>query len=498
MARPDAGEADGIPDPWTQARRRAAASGMKGQWATPVAFSWTARCRPRCWGGRCAGCRTTAEETGGRCVSDNRGGRDLTVTTTLGVRCRPEAGWRSGPTAISNLGALWSRSSGQNIQSALYSKVADRHLRMCQTYRFLAATAALFRGDPNTTQVDAYRGAGRPGGDLCAGARDGFRRARAGRRPAGPCGGGKLYRQGRVPRGIAVPRRGVVRQLGRFSPCSRPRRRSEARHRRGFEAAPPRHLRRAEAGCGAPRAVLLTDRKASWATPRRDRDHRDHRRPAPGSMSGTRSNGHGDTERPGLRPASARTRPGPAARSIEIVQGDSDLIAKGTVTAPGGSRSVTVQGMAMRATADTLITPALPVPRRRDGPARTPAFDPDEGVFDAPLAPTWSSRCWRPPGAARAAGKAELARGPRRPPPPTPCPAAPTVQRLATSRESEIDSRHRAATPCSTATRWSTISATSMNPRLAEGAGSMAASRMGIGQALTEHVVYDADGQLFF
>jgi carbon-monoxide dehydrogenase large subunit len=66
---------------------------------------------------------------------------------------------------------------------------------------------------------------------------------------------------------------------------------------------------------------------------------------------GTQSNGQGHET---VYAQLLHDQTGLPLEAIEIVQGDSDLIATGGGT--GGSRSVTVQGMAMRAAGESLIS----------------------------------------------------------------------------------------------------------------------------------------------
>lgn len=86
-------------------------------------------------------------------LSDNAG-RDLDVTITLGFDADLKL-VAFETDSVSNMGAYISQ-FGQNIQSSLYSKVLTGTYDV-QTYHF--RNRAIFT---NTTQVDAYRGAGRP------------------------------------------------------------------------------------------------------------------------------------------------------------------------------------------------------------------------------------------------------------------------------------------------------------------------------------------------
>jgi len=169
---------------------------------------------------------------------------------------------------------------------------------------------------------------------------------------------------------------------------------------------------------------------------------------------------------------------------IDVVQGDSDRIAKGGGT--GGSRSVTTQGTAMRATADVLIM-GLTAFLEDDMETRDMTFDAEEGVFRAPgsnVVVTLLEAAAR----ATAAGRAELARASRT----TRLPGRsyPNGCHVA---EVEIDPE----TGETRVDRYTVVDdfGILMNPMLAEGQvhGGVV---QGIGQALMEHTVFDADGQL--
>ncbi len=170
--------------------------------------------------------------------------------------------------------------------------------------------------------------------------------------------------------------------------------------------------------------------------------------------------------------------------AIEIVQGDSDLIATGGGT--GGSRSVTVQGSAIRATASALLDTLLPFAAEEIG-AEEVRFDPEESVFRAPGSNTVI-------GLMELAEKAEIAGRsdlllaeetitlPGR--------SFPNGCHLA---EVEIDPE----TGLLTIERYTVVDdlGNLMNPRLVEGQihGGVA---QGAGQAMNERVVFDDEGQL--
>lgn len=173
----------------------------------------------------------------------------------------------------------------------------------------------------------------------------------------------------------------------------------------------------------------------------------------------------------------------PADR-IRIVQGDSDLIAKGGGT--GGSRSVTVQSQATRAMVDTAIAAFAPFLADRMGvDAADVTFD--EGSFRAEGSNVVMTMV-EAAEAARAAGETALL----------------THQAEATLPgrsypngahvcELEIDPE----TGVVTVDRYTVVDdfGVLINPLLAEGQvhGGVV---QGIGQAITEHVVYDPEGQL--
>ena len=167
---------------------------------------------------------------------------------------------------------------------------------------------------------------------------------------------------------------------------------------------------------------------------------------------------------------------------VDVVQGDSDRIAKGGGT--GGSRSVTTQGTANRATAAKVIEKFAPFVAER--------LEVDEAVFeDGVFRGEGSNRTMdviEAAEAARAAGREDL---------------------LVTRETTELPGRsypngcHVCEVEIERDTgrvqpvRYTVVDdfGVLMNPMLAEGQvhGGVA---QGIGQAITERVVYDADGQL--
>jgi len=394
-------------------------------------------------------------------LSDNAG-RDLTVTTTLGFDADLKlVAFRTD--SISNLGAYVSQ-FGQNIQSALYSKVLTGTYDV-QTYHF--RNRGVFT---NTTQVDAYRGAGRPEAIYALERAMDFAARELGVDPL------DLRRRNFIAK-AAFPYRSATGELYDVGDFHRVlARAADEADIAGFAAR-----RDTSAAQGRLRGLGLCYYIESILGDPDETATIEITETGARVYVGTQSNGQGHET---VYAQLLHDQTGLPLDSIEIVQGDSDLIAKGGGT--GGSRSVTVQGMAMRATADTLITQLC---RFLDAEMdqRDTSFDPGEGVFRAPGS-NMVITLLEAAGRARAAGKAELARATQT----TTLPGRsyPNGCHIA---EIEID-RDTGATRVD---RYTVVDdfGNLMNPRLAEGQvhGGIA---QGIGQALTEHVVYDADGQL--
>ncbi|MCY4180099.1 MAG: molybdopterin-dependent oxidoreductase, partial [Litoreibacter sp.] len=168
--------------------------------------------------------------------------------------------------------------------------------------------------------------------------------------------------------------------------------------------------------------------------------------------------------------------------AIEIVQGDSDRIAKGGGT--GGSRSVTTQGTAIKGTSEALIDKFKPFVADELGVSEV-AFE--DGVFRADGSNVVMTMIEAADAAAEA-GKTDL---------------------LTTSQTTTLPGRsfpngcHIAEVECDPETGVTEVVKFTvvddfgvlMNPMLAEGQvhGGVV---QGIGQAVSEHVVYDEDGQL--
>ena len=196
---------------------------------------------------------------------------------------------------------------------------------------------------------------------------------------------------------------------------------------------------------------------------------------------GTQSNGQGH-ETVFAQILHART--GIPFHKIRFIQGDSDLIAKGGGT--GGSRSVTMQGNSINATSDEMISRFRPLAEEElevasvditfeDGAFRVAGTD--KAVTLTALA-----------GKARKDGKVELLT----------CETTNTVPARsfpngAHFAEVEVDPE-TGVTKC---VKYTVVDdfGLLMNPMLAEGQvhGGVA---QGLGQVLTEQVVFDEDGQL--
>jgi carbon-monoxide dehydrogenase large subunit len=196
---------------------------------------------------------------------------------------------------------------------------------------------------------------------------------------------------------------------------------------------------------------------------------------------GTQSNGQGHET---VYAQFLSDQTGIPADLIHVVQGDSDLIAQGGGT--GGSRSVTTQATATLATVDKMIA------------AFTPFLADKMGVDDSDV--TFDDETFRAPGSnltptfleaaemARAEGRTDLlVHEERATLPGRSYPNGAHVAEVVVDPETGVV----------TVDRYTVVDdfGNLINPMLAEGQvhGGVA---QGIGQAVTEHVVYDEDGQL--
>lgn len=394
-------------------------------------------------------------------LSDNAG-RDLVVTCTLGF----DADHKITAYKVDSLSSMGAYNSefGQGIQADLFAKV------LCGPYD-IQTTAFRNRGIfTNTTQVDAYRGAGRPEAIYALervmdhAARElgvdpvELRRKNFIKPDAFPytSATGELYDVGEFDRVLS---RGVAEaDVAGFAAR---RTASEAKgHLRGLGIG-----FYIESILGSPDETATVELTESGAT----------------LYVGTQSNGQGHET---VYRQILHDQTGLPLDQIEVVQGDSDRIATGGGT--GGSRSVTTQGTAMRATADVLISGLVGF-LEDDMDARDISFDAEEGVFRAPgsnVVVTLLEAAAR----ARAAGRADLATASET----TTLPGRsyPNGCHIA---EVEIDR----ATGETRVERYSVVDdfGVLMNPMLAEGQvhGGVA---QGIGQAIMEHTVFDDEGQL--
>ncbi|MGF1552599.1 MAG: xanthine dehydrogenase family protein molybdopterin-binding subunit [Paracoccaceae bacterium] len=198
-------------------------------------------------------------------------------------------------------------------------------------------------------------------------------------------------------------------------------------------------------------------------------------------MVGTQSNGQGHET---VYPQFLAERAGLPFDRIRVVQGDSDRIAKGGGT--GGSRSVTMQGTAINGAADDLIETMKPLA--------------EEELEVAGSDLEWADGRWRVAGTDKSVDLMSLAEKARREGRPEFL-----TQRTTTTvpGRSFPNGCHIAEVEVDPDTGRASVVAYCvvddfgrlMNPMLAEGQvhGGVA---QGIGQALSEHVVYDSAGQL--
>ncbi|CTQ34191.1 Carbon monoxide dehydrogenase large chain [Jannaschia rubra] len=363
---------------------------------------------------------------------------------------------------VANMGA-YNSGYAQHIQSELFSKV------MPGCYDVQACFMTSKGVYTNTTQVDAYRGAGRPEAiyvleramdyaakklgvdrfDLrrrCFIQRDQFPYVSA---------MGETYDVGDFPRvlGRAMAEADVA----------------------GFDA------RRQESGArGRLRGLgLCYYIESILGNPT---EHAEIEFTADGRVSlyvGTQSNGQGHET---VYRQFLATHLGVAPEMVDIVQGDSDRIATGGGT--GGSRSVTTQGTANRATAEKVVEKFTPFVADlmeveevafEDGAFRSPGSNRVIDVLEAAAE-------------ARKAGREDLLR--TRETTKLPGRSYPNGAHLC-EVEIDPDTGHLDVVKYTVVDDFGNL----MNPMLAEGQvhGGVA---QGIGQAVSEHVVYDEDGQL--
>ncbi len=394
-------------------------------------------------------------------LSDN-GGRDLNVTCTFGFDADHKL-TAYKVDSLSNLGAYNSQ-FGQNIQSALFSKV------LTGTYD---VQTVFFRNRgiyTNTTQLDAYRGAGRPEAIYALERTMDYAARELGVDPL------ELRRKNfikpdRFPYRTAVGELYDVGDFGRLLD----RAAGEA-DLAGFE-----DRRAGSYAQGRLRGLGICYYIESILGDPAETATIEITEGGAKVYVGTQSNGQGHET---VFAQLLHDQTGLPLDKIEVVQGDSDLIKTGGGT--GGSRSVTVQGMAMRSAGDDLIG-GLTKFLADDLDDRDVSFDAEEGVFRSPgsnVVVTLLEAAEK----ARAAGQAELTKVTKKET--LPGRSYPNGCHLA---EVEIDRE----TGETRVVRYTVVDdfGNLMNPLLAEGQvhGGVA---QGIGQAISEHVVYDEDGQL--
>jgi carbon-monoxide dehydrogenase large subunit len=392
--------------------------------------------------------------------ADN-GARDLTSTAELAF----DAGNRILAYRIdtlSNLGA-YNSMFAQNIQSELFSKV------LTGVYDIPCALAHVRGIYTHTTPVDAYRGAGRPEAITLLERTIDMAARELGVSPF-DLRAANFIAPDKFP--YTTPS-GVTYDVGDFArvQASAIQRADVAGFAARKSASAAKGLLRGLGTCFYIESILGEDTEtATIAFPEAGRVQ---------LFVGTQSNGQGHETVYAQYLADISGLPFDA---IEVVQGDSDLIARGGGT--GGSRSVTVQATATHATAEQMVESfaAFLEAEIEAAPVRF-----EDGIFSAP----GSNRrltLLEAAELARARGREDLLRHEKR----TKLPAR-SFPNGAHICEVEIDPD----TGALVMDRYLAVDdlGTLMHPTLAEGQvhGGIA---QGFGQAIIENTVYDADGQL--
>ena len=394
-------------------------------------------------------------------LSDN-GGRDLTCTAELAfdADCKL-TGYRLH--TVSNLGAYVS-GFAQIIQSRLFSHVFPGVYDVQAAYM---NNKAVFT---NTTQVDAYRGAGRPEAiSVLERAMD--HAARVLDMDPMDLRRRSFIAPGQMPYKTAA---GELYDSGDFA-------RAMDRAAREADVAGFAARRDASAAAGRLRGQGLCYYIEAILGQPSETAKVELTRTGARVYVGTQSAGQGHET---VYKQLLRDRLGLDLDRIEIIQGDSDQIAKGGGT--GGSRSVTVQGAAIHATAETLLGRLLPFAEQVIG-AEAAWFDPEEAVFRAPGSNTVVG-LMDLADRARAEGRADL---------------LVAEKEIRNAGRSFPNGCHIAEVEVDPETGLLTIERYTvaddlgnlMNPMLVAGQihGGIA---QGAGQAMNERVVFDADGQL--
>ena len=395
-------------------------------------------------------------------LSDH-GGRDLT--------CSVEMGFDDTNKLVSykvhsrfNLGAYNSQ-FGQSIQTMLFSRVFPSVYDIQDTYLRVEGIYT------NTTQVDAYRGAGRPEAIYLMERAMDYAARELGVDPwelrrrnfiepdAFPykSSTGETYDVGDFPR--------VLNRLETFA------------DRAGFEerrnASEAKGMLRGMGLCYYIESILGDPSESAKVEFNED-----------GTVSiyvGTQSNGQGH-ETVYAKFLSDQT--GIPAEMIEVVQGDSDRIAKGGGT--GGSRSVTVQNNATLATVEVIVASFAPFLAAKMGVEEAEVMFDDEAFRSENSNESYTMI--EAAALARAEGRDDLLE--HNATATLPARSFPNGAHVA---EVEIDPETGAAH----VDRYTVVDdfGNLINPMLAEGQvhGGVA---QGLGQALMERVVHDEDGQL--
>jgi carbon-monoxide dehydrogenase large subunit len=401
-------------------------------------------------------------ERGEAMMSDNAG-RDLVHELTMGF----DADHRITAYRVDtmcNLGA-YNSALAQPIQTVLFSKV------LMGTYDVQAAYMHVEGIYTNTCQVDAYRGAGRPEAIYAL--------ERLMDRAARELGTDvwELHRRNFIPRDSFpyVTATGETYDVGDFR---RVLDRAEAEcDRAGFAAR-----RHESAARGKLRGMgLCYYIESILGNPTETARVAFH---ADGTVSiyvGTQSNGQGHET---VYAQFLSDQTGIPRECIRVVQGDSDKIARGGGT--GGSRSVTTQNTATLATVDKMVAAFIPYLAEKMGVAPDDLSFDDE-TFRAPgsnMTPTLLEAA----GMARADGREDLLVHEE-----TDTLPGRSYPNGAHVAEVEVDPETGAVT----LERYTVVDdfGNLINPLLVEGQvhGGVV---QGVGQALSERVVYDEDGQL--
>ncbi len=402
--------------------------------------------------------RWQAERTEGM-LSDN-GGRDLISTVELAFDKNLKiTGYRVD--TLSNMGA-YNSGFAQFIQSDLASRV------LAGVYDIQAAwfrNAGIYT---NTTQIDAYRGAGRPEAI--------YKLERAMDHAARELGIDPLeLRRRNFVRPDQFPYTTVTGEIYDVGDFDKVLRRAEAEaDMSGFparrEAAANEGKLRGIGLCyyiesilGDPSETAKLELSGSGAT----------------LYVGTQSNGQGHET---VYRQLTHDYTGIPLDQITLVQGDSDRIAKGGGT--GGSRSVTTQGSAIKATGEAVIDKFKPFVADQMG---VPDVAFEDGNFRAEGSNVVMTLI-EAAELAEAAGKEALLT---------------TSETITLPGRSFPNGCHVAEVEVDPETGVTEVAKFTvvddfgvlMNPMLAEGQvhGGVV---QGIGQAISEHVVYDEDGQL--